>query len=152
MCHDKLYTMSDLPPDLLRRILTNLLKLCSLSTRGVLTCVCTRGVFTCVCKSWAGAVQANEELFLSPDCLDGIGLLTQRQSQRFSNTLSNIKSLRTNCLWSSHVKQAIQVADACPKLRVLEVCLDTKYGDFNIVNKLTLHTCGLTFSIHSAGH
>jgi hypothetical protein len=126
MSTDRLYTLNDLPSDLLRRILTNLLKLCNLSTRGVLTCVC---------KSWAGAVQANEELFLSPDCLDGIGLLTQRQSQRFSNTLSNIKSLRTNCLLSSHVKQAIQVADACPKLRVLEVCLDTKYGDFNIVNK-----------------
>jgi len=78
--------MNDLPSDLLRRILTNLLELCRLSTRGVLPRVC---------KSWAGVVQAHEELFLSPDCLEGLGLLTQDQSQRFNNTLSNIKSLRT---------------------------------------------------------
>jgi len=129
MCHDKLYTMSDLPPDLLRRILTNLLKLCSLSTRGVLTCVC---------KLWAGAVQASEEMFLSPDCLDGIGLLTQRQIQRFISTLSNIKSLRTNCMLSSQVGLAIQVAEACPELRVLEVYVDRKYGDFNIPERAHL--------------
>ena len=115
--------MSDLPPDLLRRILTNLLKLCSLSTRGVLTCVC---------KSWAGAVQASKEMFLSPDYLDGIGLLTQRQTRRFISTLSNTKSLRTNCMLSSQVGLAIQVAEACPELRVLEVYVGRKYGDFDI--------------------
>ena len=115
--------MSDLPPDLLRRILTNLLKLCSLSTRGVLTCVC---------KSWAGAVQASKEMFLSPDYLDGIGLLTQRQTRRFISTLSNTKLLRTNCMLSSQVGLAIQVAEACPELRVLEVYVGRKYGDFDI--------------------
>ena len=123
MSTDRLYTLNDPPSDLLRRILTNLLKICSLSTRGVLTCVC---------KSWAGAVR---NCFLSPGCLDGIGLLTQRQSQRFNNTVSNIKSLRTRCLLSSQVRQAMQVAEACPRLRVLEVYLDTKYGDFNMLDK-----------------
>ena len=29
----------------------------------------------------------------------------------------------------------MQVAEACPKLRVLEIYLDTKYGDFNILDK-----------------
>ncbi len=122
MSTDRLYTLDHLPSELLRRILANLLKLCTLTTRKVLICVC---------KSWAGAVQANEELSLSSDCLDGVTLLTQRQSQRFNSTLSNIEWLRTNCLLSSQVRQAIQVAKACPKLRVLEVYVDTKYGDFN---------------------
>ena len=117
--------MNDLPSDLLRRILTNLLELCRLSTRGVLPRVC---------KSWAGVVQAHEELFLSPDCLEGLGLLTQDQSQRFNNTLSNIKPLRTKCLLSYQVGQAIQVAQACPKLRVLEVHVNRKYDDFKILD------------------
>ena len=114
--------MCDLPPDLLQRTLSNLSELCSLRTRGLLTCVC---------KTWAGAVQANQELLLSPDCLDGIGPLTQRQSQRFNNTLSNIKSLRSNCLLSSQVAQVFQLAEACPKLKVLEVCVDGNYGNFS---------------------
>ena len=79
--------------------------------------------------------QANEELIVSPDCLDSIGLLTQRQKSTVNNTLSNIKWPRTNCLLSSQVRQAMQVAEACPKLRVLEIYLDTKYGDFNILDK-----------------
>ena len=125
MYPDRLYTMSDLPPDLLRRILTNLPELCRLSTRGVLTCVC---------KSWAGVVQAHKELFLSPDCLDSLGLLTQGQSLRLNNTLSNIELLRTKCLLSHQVGQAIKVAQACPKLRVMEVDTKRKYDDFMILD------------------
>ncbi len=83
-------------------------------------------------------MHANEELFLSPDCLDGIGLLTQRQSQRFYNTLSNIKLLRSNCLLSSQVGQAIQLAEASPKLRVLEVYVDRKYGNFKNMDRAEL--------------
>ena len=122
---DRLYTLNDLPSDLLQRILTNLLQLCTLSTRGVLICVC---------KSWAGAVQAHEELFLSPDCLDSLGLLTQGQSQRFNNNLSNIESLRTKCLLSHQVGQAIKVAQACPKLRAVEFDIKRKYDDFMILD------------------
>ena len=125
MYNDRLFAMSDLPPDLLRRILSNLLQLCNLSTRGILTCVC---------KPWAGMVQAYEELLLSPECLDGLHLLTQGHSQRFQNTLSNIKSLRTKCLLSYQVGQAIKVAQACPKLRVLEVYVDRKYDDFMLLD------------------
>ena len=113
MCSHNLFSASDLPPELLQRVLSYVPDVCKLSTRASIGAVC---------KSWARAVKEQREVTVSPECISGrLHLLTRSQTLRLRITLSNITALRLEDVAPPKLRVAVQISKSCPKLKVLEM-------------------------------
>lgn len=112
MCSHSFFSASDLPPELLQRVLSYVPDMCKLSTRARVGAVC---------KSWARAVKEQLEVTLSPECTDGLYQLTVGQTLRLRITLSNITALRLEDVAPRKLRLVVQISKSCPKLKSLEL-------------------------------